>query len=535
MIYDKIYLCKQDDFLVAKFQEAVQGYLYFGAAKDEKMLPTFIIRSYDGNRTLRYTDWSDGQKTLFTSLLEINYIKPEILLIDEIETHYHPDYISQLLGFIKGTVDQQIVRQCIVVTHHPHVIFSKFVDKVNYIDTKDGKIKAPEQTFTIGKEFFKTYIAPRVIKELDTYEKKIESAYNLFEQKDRQILQLNSLCKGEGWDETLRKGLFKKVEDSGIDETLFLNFTEFMTLLSHRKYEKDYISPALVIKVVDGDEIESETEKNYINKDDKNISFQDCIKKIQERALKVNQEDQTFMVLQNENQYTLFPKNLENNEPNDNLQLYDPHPVQNLITDSGCAWVLPGDSSIQLYIKGEFLANYRNGEWKPRDFKFYEEKIKILAGEFNEEFTDLESVLLEAFKICLLASKKKYGMTLAIELKEKEIIDKCDDHYIKELDDSKGKEIKNLSDKDRKLYLKLIAGDGAAILDGNGYTRATNAIFQPNVKTKIEKDKLVKNGTRHLNAQKITKEAKEKAIIFVVSTDGPITLFHKGEAVFRVL
>ena len=206
-VYDNIYLCKQDNLLVKKFQKAVQGHLYFGAAKDETSLPTFVIRSYDGNRTLRYTDWSDGQKTLFTSLLEINYIKPEILLIDEIETHYHPDYISQLLGFIKGTA-----KQSIIVTHHPHVIFSWLVDKVIYIDTntkkddekENDKEKNPAKTLPIEEEIFENYTYQREIKELNTDFDKIGSAYALFNQNDHQILQLTSLFTGDDWNKPLK-------------------------------------------------------------------------------------------------------------------------------------------------------------------------------------------------------------------------------------------------------------------------------------------------------------------------------------------
>jgi DNA integrity scanning protein DisA with diadenylate cyclase activity len=39
-------------------------------------------------------------------------------------------------------------------------------------------------------------------------------------------------------------------------------------------------------------------------------------------------------------------------------------------------------------------------------------------------------------------------------------------------------------------------------------------------------------GSRHLSAQKVTKETD--ALAFVVSEDGPITVFLDGEVVFRV-
>ena len=122
-------------------------------------------------------------------------------------------------------------------------------------------------------------------------------------------------------------------------------------------------------------------------------------------------------------------------------------------------------------------------------------------------------------------------MTLAIELEKEEIIKRCDSNFEK-LNEHKENEITKHNQETRKIYLNRIAGDGAAILNRDGKTIAIKAIFQPKVETTIEP---VKKGTRHINSQKISQELGNRAIIFVVSTDGPITVFHKGEALFRVL
>ena len=242
-------------------------------------------------------------------------------------------------------------------------------------------------------------------------------------------LQLNYLFWGEGWDEFLIEQLFKKVRNSGVSEALFLNFTVFITLLSNKKYEKNYIQLAYVLKVADRvlknktDLNEYFQEKN-INENtinfverEINMSFEDCIKKIENKAFRVNQKDKACMILQSESKYTLFVQSLEKNNQtsqlDSNSQLYDHHLVQDLTIDSGCAWLLTGDSSIQLYIKGEFVANYRAGEWKPRNFEYYKKKIGELADKF-ENHTNLENVLLEAFQICLLASTRRCGIILAV-------------------------------------------------------------------------------------------------------------------------
>ena len=563
-VFDKIYLCKQSNPLVKTFQKAVEGYLYFGAARNTGMIPTFVIRSFDGERILKYTDWSDGEKAIFTFLLEIYYVKPEILLIDEIETHFHPDYISELLFFIKRTA-----KQSIIVTHHPHVIFSRFIDKVIYISPIENSDKQhPAKNIEIiNEETFKKYKARRKIQELNTYQKKIESTYSLFDQKDHQVLQLYSLFAGEDWNESIanesqtpREKLFDKIRCCvGIDEHLFLIFTELMTSLSHIKYEKNYISPALVLIQDDSNSSSNSEIQNFedpiiknqqqVNNSKNEGTLEKCIKDITESALKVKEKNRTFVVRKIGIQYflekfTLPSKQKENlHDNNDNLLFYDRHPVQNLIQEkkwNACAWVLPGDSSIQLYTKEEVLANYRDGKWKPRNFKDYISNIEKLTHNFADPTHLDKKVLFQAFRICILASKNKVGIVLAIELEGRAIRDLCDFNTLlndqnrnNEIENIKEKNIRELNNEDElQLYLDSIAGDGAAILDSCGQTLAVNAIFQPKPNTKLEN--LIGKGTRHINSQKITKETKE-AIIFVVSTDGPITVFYDGKAVFRIL
>ena len=636
--HNKIYLCNQENPLVNVFQQLVKGHLYFAFSIGNEGEPTFVIRSYDGNWAIKYKDWSDGQKTLFTSLLHIDSVKPKIFLLDEIEIHFHPEYISQLLKFIKDKV-----KQSIIVTHNPHVIFSSLADRVIYIEpssqANSERLEQPETIITINGDFFNKCIADREIKQLDTYFDKVQSTYALFDQKDNQSILLNPLFSADAWNQspdgenkTPRDDLFDKVRASGIPEHLFLQFTELMILLCNKKYEKNSISPALLLKLVKNErEVNSYLEDNECKSIKKDITLKDCIQEIKDRDLNVNQEDKAFVVIKKDTEYTFedgsnytfclqeLGENNQDTESYDNSQLYEPHPVQNLTKDSkdpkdsgGCGWVLPGDSSIKLYIKGEFVANYRAGAWKPRNFEDYDLKIQDLANRF-EDYIDLLGqsqfwslaisqhhrspailllkakifvqwylekwysyriflqafkisllaserpsgpstalllkvrifvqwylkkwypyrILLQAFKICLLASEKRSGITLAIELQDGKIWNLCDinsknnSEELKTIDDLKDKD-------DLERYLNTIAGDGAAILDRNGNTLAVNAIFQPRANTLLIKSQIVSKGTRHINSQKITKEVPS-AIIFVVSTDGPITVFHEGKAVFRVL
>lgn len=181
---DLIYRCDEADKLVVRFEEAVGGRLYFRYYEQEKKEYLESVLRYDEHRVFRYPDWSDGQKTLLASLLIIDYHRPDVLLIDEIENHFHPEYITQLAMFIKD-----VVPQTILVTHHPHMLFSRLVDKLYYIELAGHDDERPPRT-----ERFDKALHPRSprrgIKELTSDFDLITAAYGLFHNQDRQLLHL---------------------------------------------------------------------------------------------------------------------------------------------------------------------------------------------------------------------------------------------------------------------------------------------------------------------------------------------------------
>lgn len=180
---DLIYLCDSSDGVVARFEEAVGGRLYFRYFEQQSEFLELVLW-YDEHRIFRYPSWSDGQKTLFASLLIIDHHKPDVLLIDEIENHFHPEYITQLAIFIKS-----IVPQTILVTHHPHMLFSRLVDKLYYIELQARDFEQPPRTQRLDKAFHPR--SPRrSIKELTSDFDLITAAYGLFHHQDRQLLHL---------------------------------------------------------------------------------------------------------------------------------------------------------------------------------------------------------------------------------------------------------------------------------------------------------------------------------------------------------
>jgi SAM-dependent methyltransferase len=182
---DAIYLCDRNNDVVKRFEDAVGGRLYFRyfkQAKNSEFLE--LVLRYDEYRIFRYPDWSDGQKTLFAALSVIDYHRPNILLIDEIENHFHPEYITQLISFIK-----EVVPQTILATHHPHMLFSRLVDRVYYIQLENREQEPPPSIEKFHKSFHPRSHRRR-IGELTSDFDLITAAYGLFHNQDRQLLYL---------------------------------------------------------------------------------------------------------------------------------------------------------------------------------------------------------------------------------------------------------------------------------------------------------------------------------------------------------
>jgi hypothetical protein len=181
---DVIYRCDHADDLVARFEEAVGGQLYFRCFVQAKVEYFELVLRYDEHRVFRYPEWSDGQKTLFAGLVVIDYHRPDVLLIDEIENHFHPEYMTQFAIFIK-----RVVPQTVLVTHHPHMLFSRLVDKLYYIQLESRESDEPPL-----RERFDKALHPRsprrAVKELASDFDLITAAYGLFHNQDRQLLHL---------------------------------------------------------------------------------------------------------------------------------------------------------------------------------------------------------------------------------------------------------------------------------------------------------------------------------------------------------
>ncbi len=120
-----------------------------------KETETGVQSNYSGiwkinEREFNYTEFSDGEKTLFAYallffLLDQNpklNIKESIILIDEPELHLHPDSEIDLINGIRNAIGE--TGQLIIATHSINILSTLNYEEIFMV--KDGVIKHPTQT-----------------------------------------------------------------------------------------------------------------------------------------------------------------------------------------------------------------------------------------------------------------------------------------------------------------------------------------------------------------------------------------------------
>lgn len=186
---NNLYLCNRDNIVVKLFEDITKGKLYFGVNSrniSSGKIPEFELRlAFNDDIIIPIGGWSEGQKVLFSIILVVYYIKPQVLIFDEIENHLHPEYISTLLDFIK-----QNVSQTIITTHHPHIIFSRHVDLVNYLEFDKSSNELPAIIEKKRSEKMKSMKLSNKL--LDKNYNKLLSTYKLFDNYDNQLLRISS-------------------------------------------------------------------------------------------------------------------------------------------------------------------------------------------------------------------------------------------------------------------------------------------------------------------------------------------------------
>lgn len=196
------------------FERMCNGKLYLRANKNFGFEP--VLRFTREEATSYGSDgsgWSQGQKVAFVLALILYYLRPTILLIDELENHLHPEFISGLCDLIG-----QYAKQTIITTHHPHLIFSTHVNRAWFFEVKPvedtpGLVEDMPQKHPHNRPPPK-----RRISDLSTDFQRVAAAYQLFDSVDKQLLNLGQSIRSDLAYQLLQainSGLTLKVVSAG--------------------------------------------------------------------------------------------------------------------------------------------------------------------------------------------------------------------------------------------------------------------------------------------------------------------------------
>lgn len=181
------YRCNPEDPLIARLERILQGRLYFRCTRHVETASTwtfeFVLVDEVGT-TIPFKKWSDGQRVCFYVLSALAHLRPDVVLFDEMENHLHPAYMSELLDALRTHPAQSII-----ATHHPHLIFSRYADRVFYIETqRPPPSRNPPREIAYSKRHTDRGF-PRTVSVIEDDLERIGSAYKLFSQVDEQLLR----------------------------------------------------------------------------------------------------------------------------------------------------------------------------------------------------------------------------------------------------------------------------------------------------------------------------------------------------------
>jgi ABC-type multidrug transport system ATPase subunit len=188
---ERLYLCDRSDALVRRLEEVLGATLYFRCSQSTPQQMLEWVLAYDDDTMVPFDEWSDGQKFNFYAGTLLELSRPDIVLIDEIENHLHPAYITRLLETLRSRR-----LQAIIVTHHPHVIFSELVDTVFYLERRATALIDPPNELKYLKHRDRRAPSRRAVSLADDFEK-ISYTYRLFDQHDNQLMRMAIQLEGE--------------------------------------------------------------------------------------------------------------------------------------------------------------------------------------------------------------------------------------------------------------------------------------------------------------------------------------------------
>lgn len=188
-----LFRCRQDHPIIMALQELLGGTLYFRRSNAGDQILFEFLLTYDEAGPVPFGQWSDSQKMMFLAglLLQSQTTTTDVVLIDEIENHLHPERITSFLALMKRERVQGII-----TTHHPHVMFSEIVDKVYFVEQLCRPLAKPPKELRRDRPQDNVIPERRFIELRDDFTR-IEHLYRLFDQYDQHLLPLSSRIEAE--------------------------------------------------------------------------------------------------------------------------------------------------------------------------------------------------------------------------------------------------------------------------------------------------------------------------------------------------
>jgi DNA integrity scanning protein DisA with diadenylate cyclase activity len=380
---------------------------------------------------------------------------------------------------------------------------------------------------TVAKELMDKLLAEGTVKELK---------FGDFILTTKHFLDVTALF---GSDYALAFRVLEEIVAAKVPIGIFISLLRLCVRLAAETVESNPVSTAFLLKSRSDAEDYQEKYKVVIDKplDTDFLSAMVSIKQVVSTVIKVDGRDKAFLVTYDHEKDVVHwsVQTLKSDVIKLVTECFCIEPQWGLVAhntrESGCAFIIPGGPwpSIKIVTGGWQIAEYRGGIWRQHaNLKDVSEGFKALARKtkLNEE------VVINVMHKCLRASELRRGLSIVIQ-RDDSILNRClpGFHDVKRQADSFGirdKLIFDISDGD---FLNAVAGDNAVIISSDGNTLAYQAVLSVTDSTDVSP--IAGTGSRHLSAQKITKETD--AIAVIVSQDGPITIFLDGKPEGRFL
>jgi DNA integrity scanning protein DisA with diadenylate cyclase activity len=191
------------------------------------------------------------------------------------------------------------------------------------------------------------------------------------------------------------------------------------------------------------------------------------------------------------------------------------------LTDAVIFFVPEKGRRVKVFVDGQIVGRYDDGDWKPESMPELDRVVENLAAKRGYQRRIVERVLRCAFDM----SEHNLGGVFMLGDAD-DILDHSDKPRLSTYALILTANLDDLTDEELINFAKQ---DGATIVDSRGAFCGATVLLRPKMQTQAEVDP--KAGARHTSAAKMSAECD--CIAIVISHDGPISVYDGGQRVMR--